>query len=74
MHVNRWCHILYTLVNYHLGREDKNKTLWEVERFSVMIFQNAAALEVSTSIHKFFEKELFSSIFASTKKYFFFQF
>ncbi|XP_058798371.1 very-long-chain (3R)-3-hydroxyacyl-CoA dehydratase hpo-8 [Phymastichus coffea] len=45
-----WCDILYKLVKYHLGGEDKNKTLWEVVQFSVNIFQNAAALEIVHAI------------------------
>lgn len=43
---SRWSFILYKLINYHLGNEEKNKTLWEVVQLSVNVFQNAAALEV----------------------------
>lgn len=46
----RWCYILFKVVNFYLGNEDKNKTLWEIVELAVIIFQNAAALEVSPAL------------------------
>lgn len=46
----RWSYILYKLVSFYVRGEDGGKTLWETTQLAVIIFQNAAALEVRTII------------------------
>lgn len=42
----RWSHVLYETVNYYIARQE-GKDLWTTVNPSLIIFQTAAALEVS---------------------------
>ncbi|KAL7296443.1 hypothetical protein TKK_0010450 [Trichogramma kaykai] len=41
-----WSYILYQLVNFYYKNEHEKNTLWNNVHISVIIFQNAAALEI----------------------------
>lgn len=43
----RWTYMLYQLIAYYTIHRDTKQTLWEYISWTVIIFQNAAVLEVS---------------------------
>lgn len=46
---NRWSYMLYQLIAYYTTNAAAGKTLWDYIGWTVIIFQNAAFLEVSVA-------------------------
>lgn len=46
----RWSYLLYQLVNYYTNPPASKAPLWDIVKLGVIVFQNAAFLEVNLSL------------------------